>query len=102
MPRYCLALYVPRASQAALDEAGSEARRAAEGLSRHGIPIRYVRTTYLSEDETCFHLFEADSAEAVAEAARRAGLPSGRITHAVDAAAASTPVSRSAGTRRKE
>ena len=32
-----------------------------------GVPIRYVRSTYLGEDETCFHLFEAESAQQVAD-----------------------------------
>jgi hypothetical protein len=88
MPTYCLELYLPQASAARLEEEARQARVAAEALATDGIPINYVRTTYLAEDETCFHLFEADSAEDVAEAARRAALQSGRITLAVEAAAA--------------
>jgi hypothetical protein len=84
MPRYCLEVYLPRVSPAGLEEAAGQARLAAEGLSTDGIPINYVRTTYLAEDETCFHLFEANSAEDVAEAAQRAGLPTGRVTRAVE------------------
>lgn len=84
MPSYCIELYLPQASAARLEEAASRARLAAEVLSTDGIPINYVRTTYLAEDETCFHLFEADSAEDVAEAALRAGLPTGRVTRAVE------------------
>jgi hypothetical protein len=84
MPSYCFELYLPRASAARLEETASRVRLAAEALSTDGIPINYVRTTYLAEDETCFHLFEADSAEDVAEAALRAGLPTGRVTRAVE------------------
>jgi Protein of unknown function (DUF4242) len=84
MPSYCLELYLPRASAARLEETAGQARLAAEALSTDGIPINYVRTTYLAEDETCFHVFEANSAEDVAEAARRAGLPTGRVTRAVE------------------
>ena len=84
MPSYCLELYLPRASAARLDEAASRVRLAAEVLSTDGISIYYVRTAYLAEDETSFHLFEADSAEDVAEAALRAGLPTGRVTRAVE------------------
>jgi len=91
MPNYCLELYLPRVATPRLEAAASQARLAAEALSRDGVPIRYLRTTYLAEDETCFHLFEANSVEDVAEAARRVGLVSGRITQAVEHAAASTP-----------
>lgn len=91
MPSYCLELYVPQVSSTLLEDVTSQARLAAEALSTEGIPIRHVRTTYLAEDETCFHLFEANSAADVAEAARRAGLTNVRITRAIEAAAASTP-----------
>ncbi len=51
---------------------------------REGTPVRYVRMTYLPNDETCFHIFEAASEEAVSEACRRAGIGSGRIVPAVE------------------
>ena len=57
---------------------------AAAELEREGTPVRYVRTTYLPDDETCFHVFEAVSEEAVAEVFRRAGVGSGRIVSAVE------------------
>jgi len=60
MLSYCLELYVPRGSNARIEKAADDARRAAEALATGGVPIRYVRTTYLEEDETCFHLFEAE------------------------------------------
>jgi Protein of unknown function (DUF4242) len=95
MPTYCLELYLPRASAARLDEEANHALSAADAIATDGIVVHYVRTTYLAEDETCFHFFEADSAEDVAEAMRRAGLPSERITRAVEAVAetAQPPVS---------
>jgi Protein of unknown function (DUF4242) len=85
MPSYCLELYLPRGSNARIEKAADDARRAAEALSTDGVPIRYVRSTYLDEDETCFHLFEAESAQEVAAAAHRAGLTGGRITPAIGA-----------------
>jgi Protein of unknown function (DUF4242) len=87
MPTYCLELYLPQASAARLEEEAREARLAADVIATSGVLLHYVRTTYLAEDETCFHLFVANSAEDVAEAARRAGLPSERITLAVEAVA---------------
>jgi hypothetical protein len=43
-----------------------------------------VRTTLLPEDETCFHVFDATSADAVGEVGRRAGLNWARIVPAVE------------------
>jgi hypothetical protein len=39
----------------------------------------------LQQDETCFHLYEAASVDAVREVARRAALPFERVTEAVAA-----------------
>jgi len=49
------------------------------------VPIRYVRTTFLPDDETCFHLFEAASANVVEEASSRAELGRARVVPAIDA-----------------
>ncbi|MGZ4639554.1 MAG: hypothetical protein ACXV2J_10920 [Actinomycetes bacterium] len=45
----------------------------------------HLRTTFLPTDETCFHLFEASSGEAVEEVSRVAQLGGGRIVLAVEA-----------------
>ena len=47
---------------------------AAEELAGAGVPVRCVRSEYSPEDGTCVLILEADSAEAVAEAGRRAQL----------------------------
>lgn len=44
--------------------------------------MRYLRTIFVPEDETCFHLFEAVSADAVAEASKRAAIEHERIVEA--------------------
>jgi len=49
------------------------------------VAIRYVRTTFLPDDETCFHLFEAVSANAVEELSRRASLGRARVVPAIEA-----------------
>ena len=76
MPRYLLELYVPRGK--GLDEATTRARQVQVG------GVRYVRTMYVAEDETCFHVFEAASREALLEAASRSGLADVRITETVE------------------
>ena len=58
---------------------------AAEELTREGTPIRVLRSIFVPEDETCFYLYEAESVEAVREAARRAVLPVGSIAEAISA-----------------
>jgi hypothetical protein len=48
------------------------------------VSIRFVRTTYLPDDETCFHVFEALSADSVDEVVRRAALGNVRVVPAVE------------------
>ena len=84
MPRYLVESYIPRSRAREAREAGRDARTAAEELVREGTPIRYVRTTFLPDDETCFHIFEAASEEAVGEACQRAGIRRGRIVPAIE------------------
>jgi hypothetical protein len=64
--------------------AGREARIAAEQLSREGTQVRYLRTTFVPNDETCFHVFESVGKEAVGEVCRRAGIGSARIVPALE------------------
>ncbi len=83
MTNYLAEAYTP--ASAAVAEIETRARLAAAELSAAGTPVRYVRSIFMPDDETCFHLFEADSPEAVDEAARRAGFVGARITRAVEA-----------------
>ena len=84
MPSYLVEAYVPRSRTHEARAAGRRARVAAERLSREGMPVRYVRMTFVPDDETCFHFFEAASEEAVSEVCRRAGIGSARIVSAVE------------------
>ncbi|MGZ6569387.1 MAG: hypothetical protein ACXVE9_18590 [Solirubrobacteraceae bacterium] len=47
---------------------------AAEELSAQGIPVRYVRSTLVPEEETCFMFYDAPSADLARDAARLARL----------------------------
>ena len=84
MAEYLVELYVPRTAAAAARRFATDAQRAAEELTREGTAVRYERSIFVPDDETCFQLYEAESAEAVRELVRRAQLPCGRIaeTHA--------------------
>jgi len=54
-------------------------------MQREGIPVRFVRSVFVPEDETCFYLYEAASVDAVREAARRAALSVEGVAESVDA-----------------
>ncbi len=84
MTRYLAELYLPKAGTDEVRNAAERARTAAEALSRQGTEVRYIRALFLGADETCFHLYEADSSEAVFEASRRAAIPVERVVEAID------------------
>lgn len=86
MAEYLVELYLPRSRGDDLAAAAPRARAAAEQLTRQGTVVRYLRTIFVPEDETCFYLFEAESAEAVGNAARRASISFERVLEVVSAA----------------
>jgi hypothetical protein len=83
MPEFLIELYVSRTDAGSLERDTERARLAAEELHRQGGSVRYLRSIFVPEDETCFLLYEAASAEAVREAVLRARLPVDRVA-AVD------------------
>jgi hypothetical protein len=84
VPSYLVETYVPGTQAQDARAAGRRARAAARRLAREGVSVHYVRTTLLPGDETCFHVFEAASHDAVAEACRLAGLEMPRIVAAIE------------------
>jgi hypothetical protein len=74
MAEFLLELYVPRTDGAALAREAERARRAAAAATRSGAQVRYVRSFLVPEDETCFVVFEAATADDVRSAALLAGL----------------------------
>ena len=84
MPTFLVEIYLPRSRAREAQDSGRRARAAAEALSREGASVRYIRTTFLPDDETCFHLFEATAEEAVEEVSRRAALGRARIVPAIE------------------
>lgn len=83
MTLFLVEIYVSRTDADAAQRFAKNARRAAEELSRAGTPVRYERSIFVPEDETCFYLYEAERADAVREAATRAGLPFERVVEAL-------------------
>jgi hypothetical protein len=77
--------YVPRAAMADVASFAERARVAAEALTLEGAAVRYLRSTFVPEDEVCFFAFEAASTDAVLAAADRASIVFDRVVEAVDA-----------------
>ena len=75
--------YLPSDGAAAAARGADAAGRAAEQLTRDGTPVQFVRSIFVPEDETCFHLYLAESVEAVQAAAGRAALRLERVVAAV-------------------
>jgi hypothetical protein len=78
---YLLELYVSRADDHAVEHCVDRMRLA---LEHQGTPVRYLRSIFVPDDETCYLLFEAASAEAVREAAQVAGLPFAHVAAAIE------------------
>jgi hypothetical protein len=91
MPTYLVEVYMPRLRGPEAEASGRRACEAAEALAREGVPIRYIRTMFVQDDETCFHLFEAPGPAAVEEVSQRAALGCARIVGAIEASGSACP-----------
>ena len=91
MAEYLVELYVAQGDYHAARLHAERAERAGADLTREGHPVRCLRSIFVPEDETCFLLYEAPSADLVAEAVQRAGLRHEHIS-----AATSTPTTTDA------
>ncbi len=88
MPEFLVELYVAHDDHCTARQHLERAERATADLTREGQPLRCVRSIVVPQDETCFLLYEASSADVVAEALSRAGL---RHEH-ISAASSSGPL----------
>lgn len=83
MASYLVERYLPSARVDDLAAAVARTARLADAALRSDGP-RYLSSTFLAEEETCFCRFEALDREAVAELNRQAEFPFDRIVDAVD------------------
>jgi Protein of unknown function (DUF4242) len=83
MAEFLIEQYFSRGDIAAVEDAAHRAHTAAEAMRREGTQVAYLRSIFAPDEETCFYLYEAGSADAVREAARRAELPAERVTEVV-------------------
>jgi hypothetical protein len=87
VPRYLVEWYRPGLTGESLEQTAQRIGRSAEEPSSDFGGVDLLLTLYLPGDEVAFCLFAADSADAVAQVCRRAGIPYHRIAEAVEATA---------------
>jgi hypothetical protein len=66
----------------ALADLASRARAGAEQAGRAGARVRFLQVILVPQDETCFAIYQAQSAQQVTEAGRLAGLAFDRVVAA--------------------
>ena len=84
--QFLVEVFTPRSSAGDLATAERRARSAARRLSGADVAVRYVRATYIPDDEICFFVFDAPSRGDAALVAQRAGLEPIRVVEAVSSA----------------
>jgi hypothetical protein len=84
MREFMVELYVSRADPGAVERAARLTQRAAIQMTRLGTPVRYLRSIYVKEDETCFFLYEAESIDTVREVAVATGRPFEHVVEVVE------------------
>jgi hypothetical protein len=87
--------YLPAEAAPHAGRCAEAARTAADQLRREGTRVHHVRSILIPEDETCIHLYRAESIEAVRCAAARASLHLDRLTDAVSGTGGGGSASRS-------
>jgi hypothetical protein len=84
MPDFAIEQYVPAADRSALELEAERLAAIAAQLTSDGERVRYRRSFYLPRDETCFFVFDADSADAVELVVARAALEGARVAEVTD------------------
>ena len=88
---YLVERYLPGVTGDDLASAAARVESAAVQMAAEGIRVRYLGSSFVPSEETCFCEFEAPSSDAVEWANERAGVPYARILPAVRLSARSDP-----------
>jgi hypothetical protein len=76
--------YLPGVTAGQLDEASTRLATAARELAADGLGVRYLGSTFVPEEESCFSRFESADPEGVRRAFERAGITFARIVETRD------------------
>lgn len=76
---YLVEQYLPGVTARQLEEASAQLAAAATELTKDGIEVRYINSTFIPDEESCFCRFESVDAESVRRACEQAGVSFARI-----------------------
>jgi uncharacterized protein YbjT (DUF2867 family) len=84
MNQYLVEQYLPGVTASQLDDASARLAAAASELAANGVDVRYISSTFIPEEESCFCRFEAHDARDVRRACERAGVALARVVETHD------------------
>ena len=84
MATFVVETYLSARSEVEPEATIARAIEAAAELVASGQPVRYLRSIFIPDDETCLLLFEAASSDALTALTERAGIDPDRIALADD------------------
>jgi len=79
--------YLPGITAGQLEAASARLAAAAEALAAQGVGVRYIGSTFVPEEESCFCRFESTDADSVRHACDQAGVPFARVVETRDLSA---------------
>lgn len=84
-PCYLAEWYRPELCEESLDETAARLTVSAAALTASGAPVQLLTVVAVPTDDFVFGVFAAASAQLVAQACQRAGIPAERLNAAVNA-----------------
>ena len=82
VPCYLVEWYRPRLAEESIEDTAATLDACAAATSTAASTVQLLAILAVPDDDVCFGVFTADSADLVARTCRRAGLPAQRLTPA--------------------